>query len=62
MNNTIISIFDVKELYDAAFAEQDQAIAHLARSNELMAEAVTLDARYRAQLAAAPAFSYRRAA
>lgn len=49
-NNQEISLFDVKELYDAAYeADADQA---------LMEQAIRLDQAYRAQLAVAKPFIY----
>lgn len=53
-----ISFFDVKELYDCAFAEKEKRKAAI-----LMARAEKLDAAYRAQLAKpSRPFSYQRAA
>lgn len=48
-NENEISFFDVKELYDAAFAAQTGSAKEAAA---LMAQAEALDAAYRAQLAA----------
>ena len=61
MSNTV-SIFDVKEKYDAAYDEQAKPFVNLERFAALMAEALRLDDLYRAQLATSPAFSYVRAA
>lgn len=52
-NENEISFFDVKELYDAAFAEKDKEGANAQRVAAMMTQAETLDAAYRAQLAAA---------
>lgn len=51
-NENEISFFDVKELYDAAYAEKASARASLSRFKALMAQAEALEAGYRAQLAA----------
>ena len=61
-NNNQISIFDVKELYDAAYEEQHRLICNFERFTTLMAKALKLDEQYRAQLADTPAFAYVRAA
>jgi hypothetical protein len=61
-NENEISFFDVKELYDAAFAEKDKARANIKRYNALMTQAEALDAAYRAQLTAKRSEQYRRAA
>jgi hypothetical protein len=53
LNENEISFFDVKELYDAAFAEKDKEGANAQRVAAMMTQAETLDAAYRAQLAAA---------
>jgi hypothetical protein len=51
-NENDISFFDVKELYDAAYAEKAAARTSLSRFKALMAQAEALDTAYRAQLAA----------
>ena len=61
-NNNEISIFDVKQLYDAAFEEQAKLVCNFERFTTLMAKALKLDEQYRAQLADTPAFSYGRQA
>ena len=57
-----ISLFDVKELYDAAYEEKTKARVSLKRFKALMAKATKLDAAYRAQLTANQAIKYGRAA
>ncbi len=52
-NQKEISFFDVKELYDAAFAEKDRIGGNLKRFARLLAQAQALEARYRAQSALA---------
>jgi hypothetical protein len=42
-NNGEISLFDVKELYDAAFVEKDKARVNLKKFTALMAKAEQLD-------------------
>lgn len=46
-----ISFVDVKELYDAAFAEKSKARVNLKRFKALMSNAERLDALYRYQIA-----------
>ena len=46
-----ISFVDVKELYDAAYAEKAKARVNLKRFKALMSSAERLDALYRAQIA-----------
>lgn len=61
-NQGKISFVDVKELYDAAFAEKDKARANIKRFTALMSKAEHLDYLYRASLAKAQPFQYRKAA
>lgn len=61
-NQNEISFFDVKELYDAAFAEKAKAEACMKTYESLMARAEALDIAYRAQLAAARPAAYGRKA
>lgn len=59
VNENDISFFDVKALYDAAYDEKDKARTGIRRFQTLLAQAETLEAAYRAQLAArrpGPAF------
>ncbi len=49
-NQNEISFFDVKELYDAAYAEKAKAQACLKTFQTLLGQAEALDAAYRAQL------------
>lgn len=57
-----ISFVDVKELYDAAYAEKAKAKVNLKRFKVLIIEAEALDLAYRAQLTDKTAFRYGRAA
>lgn len=61
-NDQEISIFDVKELYDAAYAEKAKTWVNLKTFKMLLDQAEKLDTAYRVQLAEAPPFQYRRAA
>lgn len=61
-NNAEISFFDVKELYEAAYAEKAQARVSLKRFKALLSKAEQLDEAYRAQLGLAQATRYGRAA
>lgn len=61
-NQSEVSLFDVKELYDAAYAEKAQARVSLKRFRALLCKAERLDAVYRAQLAQVKAVRYGRAA
>lgn len=49
-NKVEISLFDVKELYDLAYAERAKARVGLKRFRTLLAKAQELDAAYRTQL------------
>jgi len=49
-NNGEISFIDVKELYDAAYAEKDKARVNLKRFKALLVKATNLDTAYREQL------------
>lgn len=51
-NENDISFFDIKTLYDAAYEEKEAARESLRRYTALKAQAETLEAAYRAQLAA----------
>jgi hypothetical protein len=61
-NQGEISLFDVKELYDAAFAEKAKARVSLKRFKALMVKAEQMDAAYRAQLSLFQATRYEEAA
>lgn len=61
-NMAEISLFDVKELYDAAYEEKAKARVNLKRFKALMIKATQLDEAYRAQLGLAQAQRYGRAA
>lgn len=61
-NRSEISFVDVKELYDAAFAEKEKARVNLKRFKVLMAKAEQMDAAYRAQLGLLQAQRYGEAA
>ena len=45
-----ISIFDIKQLYDAAYAEKAKARVSVGQFRNLMAKAERLERRYRHQL------------
>ena len=60
-NGGEISIFDVKELYDAAYAEKAKARVNLKRFTVLMNKAVELDGAYRTQLGLVQQTKYGRA-
>jgi len=49
-NQAEISLFDVKELYDAAYAEKAKARVNLKKFRVLIEKAEKLDALYRTQL------------
>ncbi len=57
-NEQGISLFDVKELYDAAYEEKAKARVNLKKFKKLMEKATQLDLAYRAQLASAQPFQY----
>lgn len=61
-NQSEISLFDVKELYDAAYAEKENVRVCLKRFRSLLDRAQQLDAAYRMQLAQGQAVRYGRAA
>ena len=61
-NGQQISLFDVKELYDAAYEEKAKARVNLKRFKKLMEKATQLDVAYRAQLSTAQPFQYGKAA
>lgn len=61
-NQAEISLFDVKQLYDAAYAEKAKARVNLKKFRKLMEKATQLDLAYREQLATAQPFQYGRAA
>ena len=61
-NNTEISFMDVKELYDAAFAEKAKARVNIKRFKTLMAKAEQMDVAYRVQLGLLQATRYEKAA
>ena len=61
-NSQEISLFDVKELYDAAYAEKAKARVSLKRFKALINKAEQLDLAYRAQLGLFQATRYEEAA
>ena len=61
-NHGEISFVDVKELYDAAYAEKAKAKVSLKRFQKLMNEAGKLDHEYRLQLGLIQATRYEEAA
>lgn len=63
-NGQEISLFDVKALYDAAYAEKAKARVNLRRFKVLLEAAEKMDVLYREQLSAQAAqpFEYRKAA
>lgn len=61
-NSGEISLFDVKELYDAAYEEKAKARVNLKRFKGLMNKAMKLDETYRAQLGLAQTTKYGRVA
>jgi hypothetical protein len=61
-NRGEISLFDVKELYDAAYAEKAKARVNLKRFRALLDKATRLDSAYRKQIAQAGAIRFGRAA
>jgi hypothetical protein len=61
-NRGEISFLDMKELYDAAYAEKTQARVNLKKYRSLMSKAEILDVQYRQQLALTKAARYQEAA
>lgn len=61
-NDAEITYFDVKELYEAAYAAKDKTEGDLGMFQALLSKAERLDQAYRAQLAVAQPFSYMQAA
>ena len=61
-NQCEISLFDVKELYDAAYAEKAKARVNLKKFKNLIEKAEKLDALYREQLLNTQPFQYGRVA
>lgn len=61
-NGQEISFVDVKELYDAAYAEKAKARVNLRKFNKLMEKATQLDLAYREQLVFTKLSKYRKAA
>jgi len=61
-NGQEISFVDIKELYDAAYAEKAKARVNLKKFITLMAKAEKLDVLYRQQLMSAKSFNYSEAA
>lgn len=57
-NHAEISFFDVKEVYEAAYAEKEKARVNIKRFKQLMAKATLMDMAYRAQLTNARAYKY----
>ena len=60
-NGQEISFIDVKELYDAAYAEKAKAQVNLKAFQVLLDQAVLLDEAYRAQLMQVKPFQYKEA-
>lgn len=58
-NREVISLFDVKELYDAAYAEKDKARGNLKEFTRLLARAAKLEEAYREQEAMAEMNKFR---
>ena len=56
------SFFDVKELYDAAYAEKEKTTMNIKCFQSLMNQAERLDEAYRAQLAMAQTQRYKKTA
>ena len=56
LNNVPLSLFDVKELYDQAYAEKAKGTNGEEAFKELLAEAVKMDMAYRRQLAQASSY------
>lgn len=56
-----ISFFDVKELYEAAYAEKAKIRVNLKKFQKLMEKATQMDEAYRAQLMQAKPFQYKAA-
>lgn len=61
-NHQQITYFDVKELYDAAYAEGAKERLDLTRFRELLVQAESMDHAYRVQLGLVHPFEYARAA
>lgn len=61
-NQNVISIFDVKELYDAAYAEKAKARTCIRTFRALLEKAEKMDAIYRAQMQADQAARFGKAA
>jgi hypothetical protein len=61
-NQNVISLFDVKELYDAAYAEKARARVNVRTFRVLLEKAERLDAAYRVQMAAEQAVRFGKAA
>lgn len=61
-NDGEISFFDVKELYDAAYAEKAKDRVDLKKFQSLMSRAMRLDQAYRLQLATDKIVKHARAA
>lgn len=61
-NKQEISFFDVKELYEVAYAEKAKARTNLKAFQVLLDQAETLDQAYRIQLAVSQPFQYGKAA
>lgn len=57
-NQAEINLLDVKELYDAAFAEKEKARVNLKKYRTFLEKAEKLDALYRAQLSRANNIRY----
>ena len=61
-NQREISLFDVKELYDAAYDEKAKARVNLKKFKALIEKAEQMDLAYRAQLGLIVATRYEKAA
>lgn len=61
-NRKEITFFDVKELYDEAYAEKEQGRVNLKKFKKLMTKATLMDMAYRAQMTKVTPFEYKKAA
>ncbi len=61
-NQGEISFVDVKELYDAAYAEKEKARVNLKRFKALLSKSTKMDVAYREQLIQAKSLQYGRVA
>lgn len=61
-HNKEVTFFDVKELYDAAYAEKEQERVNLKKFKKLMAKATLMDMAYRVQMTKVTPLKYKKAA